>query len=107
MENDMNEKIKEDMVDILLKEAVDNNSIILVRLYKDIEIINQKIADIKTKSTEYILEYQKRCPHPSSKKRQVSYMAGGYDHTSQANYEVRCTRCEKLLESKIERGTYA
>ena len=95
------------LVDKLLKEAITANGIKINDYRKQIELFNNQIAILNKENKEYVAEYQKNCLHPEKKKRAVSHMSGGHDHTSQTTYEIRCTRCEKLFESRIERGTYA
>ena len=54
-----------------------------------------------------ILELQKHCEHQNTVQIAGTYMSGGYDHVSEQTYTLKCEDCEKVLGSKLIRGTYA
>lgn len=103
MENDMTDTI----VDKLLLQAIESNKI-KIREYEVHRIQLQTQMDILSKeNTEYLAKYQELCHHPSSTKERTHYMSGGYDHVSEEQFEDKCDRCGKVLDSYLVRGTYA
>ena len=90
-----------------IKEFVVKNNETIANLRLEIENLQKKIASISIDNNEAILCLQAECTHPNSKKIDGIYMSGGYDHVSEQPYTVVCSECNKVLESKCIRGTYA
>ena len=95
------------VVDKLLLQAIASNKE-KINGYEVHRIQLQTQIDILTKeNAEYLVEYQKACPHKDSARETVSNTAGDYYNVSETQYRDVCTRCGKVTGSKLVRGTYA
>ena len=103
MENDMTDTI----VDKLLIEKITQNKQEILNLEEQTQGISKALAKLYSDNREYTISYQKACPHPGTEKIHVSHMSGGYDHVSEDNYNIVCVRCNKIVDSKLVRGTFA
>lgn len=103
MENGMTDTV----VDKLLLEAIKDKEAEIIEITLKVEVYNEAIRLKRDMINEYKLAYQNACPHPKIERKEVSHMAGGYDHVSETQYRDICARCGMITGSKLVRGTYA
>lgn len=81
---------------------------------EDIERVKKYIAElIDSKNHPYVdltdlyNEMQRVCEHPKEFiKVAKEYTAGGYNYKSQTKYTAICTQCNKVVDTRIDLGSY-
>lgn len=95
------------VVDKLLLQAIEYNKIKIKEYQEKVVGLQTQAGILLKENVEYTNKYQELCPHTDVKRHQVSHMEGGYDHVSETLFEDKCTRCKKVLGSRLSRGYYA
>lgn len=95
------------VVDKLLLQAIANNKQKINDYQVSIAQLNTQVDILNKENKEYLDKYMELCPHIEVKRYEVSHMEGGYDHKSETLFEDKCTRCGKVMGSRLERGYYA
>lgn len=70
----------------------------LLKLKDSIELVRRRMISDNIAVNEWLSKLQKLCSHPTTKTTS-KYYEGGYDYTSSVRITVKCTICEKVLES--------
>jgi cell division protein FtsL len=90
----------------LLIQAIASNKEKISKYKVEIKGLDNQIGILNKEIEEYLTALQKNCEH-AEVKRESQYTEGGYDHVSQTTYTDRCVKCDKVISSRLERGTYA
>jgi phage host-nuclease inhibitor protein Gam len=103
----MEKSVTDTIVDKLLIQAIAGSKELIGRYRAEIKELDSQINVLNKELEEYLKTYQDACKHKEGFSHESEYTEGGYDHVSVTKRITKCNRCRMVLETSVERGTYA
>ena len=95
------------LIEKLLREYKDTTKLKITEIDVQIKELEKQRLALCSAINQTDKEIQTICTHEKTRKVPGPYMSGGYDQVFQQEYTIRCINCDKVLDSKVIRGTYA
>ena len=94
------------ILEVLLLSRISSNKETIAVITAEIGKLQDRINKLLNENADCLKEHQSICTHTNTT-TEHSYSEGGYDYKSVTTYTYKCVRCNKILGTKEEIGSYA